>query len=189
MQLHFQKMQGAGNKIMIVDQRIADAVMPDDAVLQALRDASPDDPFDQLMWLNLPRDPASAAAYRVFNFDGSEVEQCGNGARCVAVLLASQDDALHVTSPWTVPPVRCGLESVTAGVLRLTWVHRPSTTPSSSLVVAGMDLAVGLVSMGNPHCVLDVDDVQTADVERLGPAIESHELFPSASQCGVHADR
>ena len=94
MQLHFQKMQGAGNKITVVDQRVADAVVPDEAVLQALRDASPDDPFDQLMWLNLARDPSSAAAYRVFNFDGSEVEQCGNGARCVAVLLASQEEGL-----------------------------------------------------------------------------------------------
>ena len=183
MQLHFQKMQGAGNKITIVDQRVAKAVVPDEAVLQALRDASPDDPFDQLMWLNLPRNPASATAYRVFNFDGSEVEQCGNGARCVAVLLASQDDMprdFTMDSPAGPVQARVGdgqSASIDMGPPAFDDSH-------SSLAVNGVDLAVSLVSMGNPHCILDVDDVQTADVETLGPAIESHELFPARTNVG-----
>lgn len=183
MQLRFQKMQGAGNKITIVDQRVADAVVPDEAVLQALRDASPDDPFDQLMWLNLPRNPASATAYRVFNFDGSEVEQCGNGARCVAVLLASQDDApreFSMDSP--AGPVQARVADRRSASINM---GPPAFDDShSSLLVNGVDLAVSLVSMGNPHCILDVDDVQTADVERLGPAIESHKLFPSRTNVG-----
>ena len=183
MQLHFQKMQGAGNKITIVDQRVADAVVPDEAVLQALRDAVPDDPFDQLMWLSMPRDPSSAVAYRVFNLDGSEVEQCGNGARCVAVLLASQDDVPRnfcMESP--AGPVRARVaDGRTASIDMGPPVFDDS---HASLVVDGMDLAVGLVSMGNPHCVLDVDDVNTAAVERLGPALERHELFPARTNVG-----
>ena len=88
-------MLGAGNKILIVDQRVADPVVPDAEILDALREASSSEGFDQLMWLNPSQDPAAEAAYRVFNYDGSEVEQCGNGARCVAVLLASQVPALR----------------------------------------------------------------------------------------------
>jgi diaminopimelate epimerase len=88
MQLAFQKMQGAGNQILIVDQRNGAGITPSLQVVRQLQDGDPTTRFDQLMWLGPPRSPDATASYRVFNSDGSEVEQCGNGVRCVAVLLA-----------------------------------------------------------------------------------------------------
>jgi diaminopimelate epimerase len=183
MQLHFQKMLGAGNKILIVDQRVADPIAPDENILEALRAASASEGFDQLMWLNRPKDPAAEAAYRVFNYDGSEVEQCGNGARCVAVLLASQDSnlqAFSLESP--AGSIRASVSDSNRASVDMGPPEFDDTV--TSLTVNGNELDVGVVSMGNPHCVLDVADVESADVAGLGPAIESHELFPNRSNVG-----
>ncbi|MGI9219985.1 MAG: diaminopimelate epimerase [Woeseiaceae bacterium] len=183
MQLHFHKMQGAGNKILVVDQRVAEPAKPTQDVLQTLREASPDDAFDQLMWLNPPQNSAAEAAYRVFNYDGSEVEQCGNGVRCVAVLLASRDPALRefsLESP--AGPIRAHVSSddhasVDMGV--------PAFDDAiDHLTVNGNDIDIGIVSMGNPHCVLEVTDVAAADVEGLGRAIEAHQEFPKRINVG-----
>ncbi|MGI9200657.1 MAG: diaminopimelate epimerase [Woeseiaceae bacterium] len=183
MQLHFQKMLGAGNKILIVDQRAADPITPDENILDALREASSSEGFDQLMWLHRAQDPEAEAAYRVFNYDGSEVEQCGNGARCVSVLLASQNPGLQEFS----------LESpagrLQARVSNLERAYVDMGAPEfddavTRLSVNGSEIDVGIVSMGNPHCVLEVADLQVADVAGLGPAIESHELFPNRSNVG-----
>lgn len=183
MQLPFQKMQGTGNKILVVDQRVADPIDPNQDVLQALRAASPDEPFDQLMWLNSSQNSDAAAAYRVFNYDGSEVEQCGNGVRCVAVLLASQDPALgelSLESP--VGSIQARIHSTTRAAVDM---GAPGFDDSiSQLTVDSDPVAIGLVSMGNPHCVLEVPDVALADVAKLGLAIEAHQHFPDRINVG-----
>jgi diaminopimelate epimerase len=183
MQLHFQKMQGAGNKIVVVDQRSGGHTKPDEHVLQVLREALSEERFDQLMWLEPAQDSASVASYRVFNYDGSEVEQCGNGVRCVAVLLATQDPRLHefsLESPAGVVEARINSEksaSVNMGT--------PSFDDAfSQLQVGGQLIDVDIVSMGNPHCVLDVPDVRKADVNDLGATIEGHERFPDRINVG-----
>ena len=184
MQLQFQKMQGAGNEILIVDQRVANPVVPSSAILNELNRATAARPFDQLMWLNHPEKPDSVANYRVFNRDGSEVEQCGNGVRCVAVLLASQGIDL---------PAEFTLESpagpVVARVISETRAAVDMGVPVfddhiTDVTVNDRPVEVKLVSIGNPHCVLDVDDVRTADVEGLGPAIERHVRFPDRINVG-----
>jgi len=184
MQLQFQKMQGAGNEILIVDQRVATPVEPDATVLNELTRVTAARPFDQLMWLNLAKSPDAVASYRVFNRDGSEVEQCGNGVRCVAVLLAAWDGNL---------PAEFMLESpagpVVARVLSETRAAVDMGVPSfddhiTDLSVDSRPVEVKLVSMGNPHCVLDVADVRTADVEGLGPSIERHVRFPDRINVG-----
>lgn len=184
MQVHFQKMLGAGNRILIIDQRRADAAGPVTDVVQALRQHDQTADFDQLMWLIPATEPSCTAAYRVFNNDGSEVEQCGNGVRCVAVMLAADG-----------PPAggELLLESP-AGIVtaRIESPHRASVSMGRplfddslrSLEVGGRKIEVHLVSMGNPHCVLDVPSVSTADVASLGPAIESHERFPDRINVG-----
>ena len=96
MQLKIQKMQGAGNRILIVDQRSGDSLLPSAKTLDAVRNSEWGADFDQLMWLSTAQDHAAVASYRVFNFDGSEVEQCGNGVRCVAVSLAGQQPGMIV---------------------------------------------------------------------------------------------
>jgi len=183
MQLKFQKMQAAGNRILIVDQRSGNSLLPSANILDAVRNSELGADFDQLMWLSTAQDQAAVASYRVFNFDGSEVEQCGNGARCVAVSLAKQQPQ----------PQELLLESP-AGMIRarILGEQRASVnmgTPRfddaiDTLAVAGTQLRVNIVFMGNPHCVLDVADVKTADVAGLGPAIEGHAQFPNRINVG-----
>lgn len=184
MQLHFQKMQGTGNQILIVDQRVANPVAPDIKILEKLRRATADQPFDQLMWLNSPQDTSAEARYRVFNVDGSEVEQCGNGVRCVAALLAGQKGSLPAEFTLASP---AGM--VQARVTSPTHAAVDMGTPSfddslTRLTVDDAVIDVNLVSMGNPHCVLSVEDVHTADVAGLGPAIENHTQFPDRINVG-----
>ncbi len=183
MQLEIQKMQGAGNRILIVDQRSDASVSPSARTLDAVRNSNIGAEFDQLMWLSPPQTTASTASYRVFNFDGSEVEQCGNGARCVAVLLATENagqNEILLDSPAGI---------ITARVIGSNRASVNMGTPQfddaiAVLDVLGTDIRVNIVSMGNPHCVLDVDDVSTADVAGLGPAIEHHPRFPDRINVG-----
>jgi diaminopimelate epimerase len=190
MQLEIKKMQGAGNQILIVDQRNNESVSPTAEVLDAVRNSELGAAFDQLMWLSRPQDAGSVASYRVFNYDGSEVEQCGNGVRCVAVMLAAeqaQQNEIILESP---------AGKITARVLSANRASVNMGAPQfddaiTILDVDGTELGVSIVSMGNPHCVLDVADVATADVAGLGPAIEHHGQFPQRINVGfMHiADR
>ncbi len=183
MQLEIQKMQGAGNQILIVDQRENESLLPTTEILDAVRNSELGAVFDQLMWLSRPQNKTSIASYRVFNYDGSEVEQCGNGVRCVAISLARdhpQQAEFLLESPTGI---------ITARVLGPRRASVNMGTPQfddalSVLDVGGAEISVNIVSMGNPHCVLDVPDVNTAHVAALGPAIEHHEQFPQRINVG-----
>ena len=183
MQLTFQKMHGAGNHILVIDQRGEKPVSPSTELVNSLRNTAAGDIFDQLMWLGPPHSPEAVASYRVFNNDGSEVEQCGNGVRCVAVLLAQKSGDLQemlLDSPAGV------IEARVVGAERAS-VNMGAPVFNDELVkleVDGVDIDVSVLSMGNPHCVLDVTDVNTADVAGLGPAIEHHACFPRRTNVG-----
>lgn len=182
MQVPFVKMQGAGNTILVVDRRGDGLPPPAAAVVQQLGDERTGPGFDQLMWLAPPRTEGAIASYRVFNTDGSEVEQCGNGVRCVARWLSMGDEARRdvvLDSPaGTIEARVLDDDSVTVDM-------GPPTRPERiELPVRGAALQVTILSMGNPHCVVDVDDVATADIENLGPAIERHERFPEGINAG-----
>ena len=88
MQLDYFEMHGTGNRILVVDQRTHNLQPPDLATIRQLGQGIIGPAFDQMMWVTTAVDPDHAASYRVFNADGSEVEQCGNGVRCVARFLA-----------------------------------------------------------------------------------------------------
>ena len=182
MQVPFVKMQGAGNSILIIDQRSENQQPPAASVLQKLSDASSGPGFDQLMWLGPAESDDAVASYRVFNADGSEVEQCGNGVRCVVRWLCLDDNSaseLQLESP--AGPIQArvlddGRVSVNMG---------PPTEPEQQQVpVLGRIVESWVLSMGNPHCVILVDDVSAADVGTLGPAIERHEQFPGGINVG-----
>ncbi len=178
MQLAFKKMQGAGNQILVIDQRGADPVSPTEDILKSLCNTELGPGFDQLMWLGPPHSTTAIASYRVFNNDGSEVEQCGNGVRCVAVMLAKENDQqteFMLESPAGLIAARIVAEN-RASVNMGTPVF---DTELTELDVAGSLLDVTVLSMGNPHCVLEVADVSTVDVAGMGPAIEHHERFPN----------
>jgi diaminopimelate epimerase len=179
MQLDFFKMQGAGNRIVVVDQRKDGLPPPSPQQIRVFGSNDRGPGFDQLMWISPAFTDTSAASYRVFNNDGSEVEQCGNGVRCVARVLAA-DAGAEFTLDGPAGPVE-------VRVLKDGHVSASMGTPefeASTLLVDGESLAVALVSMGNPHCVLLVDDVQKTNVERLGPLIENHERFPGKINVG-----
>lgn len=183
MQLAFRKMQGAGNQILVVDQRSTTGITPSSKLVRQLHGSNPGTAFDQLMWLGPPRTAGATASYRVFNNDGSEVEQCGNGVRCVAVLLAPRNGSaatLLFDSP--AGPIEARIVSANRAAVNMGPPVFDDTI--RTLETGGRTLAVSVLSMGNPHCVLDVSDVRTADVARIGPAIERHPLFPDRCNVG-----
>jgi diaminopimelate epimerase len=194
MRIEFLKMQGLGNDFLVFDAPAADAHL-DSTRLRALADRRTGIGFDQALMLENPRDPSSRVFYRVFNSDGTEVEQCGNGARCIAALLYARAPELgrDFTMGSMGGVVRAhvaddGMVSVDMGVPdfdpRSLPMDAAAEAPRYSLHVDGVDVEIGAVSMGNPHAVLQVPDVKTAPLERFGPSIENHSRFPKRTNVG-----
>lgn len=194
MRLNFTKMHGVGNDFIVFDAG-AGAPLPDAGQLRRLADRHTGIGFDQALVLESPRRPDTAVFYRIFNSDGLEVEQCGNGARCIAALVHERGrmngTALTLDSPGGLVRAKVqadGLVSVDMGVPsfdpRSLPFEAPAPAPSYALQVGGESVEIGAVSMGNPHAVLRVPSVDTAPVERLGPLIESHPRFPKRVNVG-----
>jgi diaminopimelate epimerase len=195
MRIEFTKMQGLGNDFVVFDAAGASGAPLDPDKVRALADRRLGVGFDQALMLEAPRDPAHRAGYRIFNADGGEVEQCGNGARCIAALLYARAPELgrelSMESPGGTVRARVredGLVSVDMGAPNFDPqalpMDAPAEAPSYSLDVEGEAIDYGAVSMGNPHAVLRVADVQSAPVERLGPRIERHRRFPRRTNVG-----
>jgi diaminopimelate epimerase len=201
MRIEFLKMQGLGNDFLVFDAPAAADTHLDSSKLRALADRHTGIGFDQALMLEAPRDAGSRVFYRIFNSDGTEVEQCGNGARCIAALLYARAPALGrdfaMGSPGGVVHARVrddGLVSVDMGAPNFDPRSLPMDTadgagtaveaPMYALQVDGADIEIGAVSMGNPHAVLQVSDVKTAPVARFGPSIEHHPRFPKRTNVG-----
>ena len=193
MRIDFLKMQGLGNDFLVFDA--AANTRLDSGLLRALADRHTGVGFDQALMLETPRDPHSRVFYRVFNSDGSEVEQCGNGARCIAALLYDRAPELgrEFTMGSTGGSIHArvqgdGLVSVDMGVPnfepRAIPLDVAQRAPAYPLSVDGEELEIGAVSMGNPHAVLRVADAKSAPVERIGPTIERHAKFPKRANVG-----
>jgi len=151
--------------------------------------------FDQALMLEAPRRPDTSVYYRIFNADGDEVEQCGNGARCIAALLHRRGRAslgeLAMDSPGGLIRARVlanGHVSVDMGVPNFSPQSLPFDASSEAhvyvLEVAGSQVEIGAVSVGNPHAVLTVASVDAAPIDRLGPSIETHRRFPKRVNVG-----
>jgi diaminopimelate epimerase len=196
MRIDFLKMQGLGNDFLVFDAPASNTGSHlEGSQLRALADRHTGVGFDQALMLETPRDANSRVFYRIFNSDGTEVEQCGNGARCIAALLYARAPQLGrelvMGSPGGVVHARVlndGLVSVDMGVPNFDPRSLPmvaaAEAPTYSLRVDGTDVDIGAVSMGNPHAVLQVSDVKTAPVERFGPSIEHHPRFPKRTNVG-----
>ena len=186
----FVKMNGVGNEIVVVDLRSGGGkIVADEARVVARPDGVP---YDQLMVLYPPRTPGTDAFIRIYNNDGSEAGACGNGMRCVADLVAKETgkDALSfettagLLSCWKVAD---GLFTVDMGPPRFKWDEIPLAeefrdTRAIELQIGPIDKPVlhspSVVSMGNPHAIFWVDDVNAHDLARLGPLLENHPIFP-----------
>ena len=194
MRIDFTKMHGSGNDFIVFDW-LAGQALPSAEQLRKLSNRRTGIGFDQALVLEKPRRPDTAVFYRIFNSDGGEVEQCGNGARCVAALLyrRGQTAAGSVTmdSPAGLVQARVqsgSVVSVDMGVPsfepRSLPFDAPARADTYSLDVGGRTVEIGAVSMGNPHAVMVVDSTDAAPVETLGPAIERHSRFPKRVNAG-----
>jgi diaminopimelate epimerase len=194
MRIDFTKMHGVGNDFVIFDTP-AGGTLPGAEQLRRLADRHTGIGFDQALVLEAPRRPDTAVFYRIFNSDGAEVEQCGNGARCIAALLHHRDPAdgesITLDSPAGLIQARIqgpNLVSVNMGVPNFDPRSLPFDVPGEELTytlqVGSEKVEAGAVSMGNPHAVLRVDCVDRAPVERLGPAIENHPAFANRVNVG-----
>jgi diaminopimelate epimerase len=190
--MRFTKMHGLGNDFIIFDAPAGGAPAAD--TMRRLADRYTGIGFDQALMLEPPRRPGTAVFYRIFNADGREVEQCGNGARCIARYLRERDGVtdgdLVLDSPGGLVQTRMEGErvSVTMGVPDFEPASLPFEASGEAYVyplsVGASDVEIGAVSVGNPHAVIRVPSVAEAPVARLGAAIENHPRFPKRTNVG-----
>jgi len=195
MRIEFLKMHGLGNDFIVFDAPAQGRAPPDSRTFCQLADRHTGIGFDQALMLEPPRNRETRAFYRIFNADGGEVEQCGNGARCVAALLYSRAPELGRSFMLDSPGGRIEARIRDDGLVSID-VGRPNFNPAAlpfeasgesyvyPLNVNGREIDIGAVSMGNPHAVLVVPDIDTAPVDRLGPAVEHHPRFPKRTNVG-----
>lgn len=192
--LGFTKMHGLGNDFMVVDA-ISQPLRLRSDTIRALADRHCGIGFDQLLVVEPPGVPDVDFRYRIFNSDGSEVEQCGNGARCFARFVRDQrltnKKVIRVQTAAGTIELRVGRDgwvTVNMGVPQMTPEVIPfaadSRQPVYTIDVDGSRHELSAVSMGNPHGVLLVDNVDTAPVSTLGPALEGHPRFPARANIG-----
>ena len=194
MHLNFVKMHGLGNDFMLVDVP-DDASIPSAAQWRALGDRRTGIGFDQALVLQPSRRPESHIYYRVFNADGSEAEQCGNGMRCIAALVHERRGAKH--GPLTLDSPAGSLQArVLPGGAVMVEMGRPNFEPQSlpfdaperrasyEMHIDGERYEFGAVSLGNPHAVLHVHSVEAASVEYIGRALQASPRFPKRVNVG-----
>ena len=193
--LRFSKMHGAGNDFVVLDLR--DGAPPPDAELAAkLADRHFGVGCDQILTIEAPRAPGSVASYRIWNADGSNSQQCGNGARCVAAWLvragAAQGRHFSIDSPVATHVVEAlpnGDYAIALGVPDFEPARIPLAGFATAQDAYAMDLdghavRFGAVSMGNPHALIEVADVDAAPVAVLGPRLQASAAFPQSANIG-----
>lgn len=194
MLLRFTKMHGLGNDFMVVDL-VTQRLKFNPTMVKRLADRKMGIGFDQLLVVEIPSNPEMDFRYRIFNADGSEVEHCGNGARCFALFvrdkrLTMKDEIkVETAKGCAVLKIRQDRDvEVDMGPPQLDPAQVPFRASQQEvhypISVLGEQLDISAVSMGNPHGVLVVDDVDTAAVETLGPALECHHDFPEKANIG-----
>ena len=194
MLLHFTKMHGLGNDFMVIDMVSQNVRLPPEKI-RRLADRRFGIGFDQLLMVEAPTHPDMDFRYRIFNADGSEVEQCGNGARCFAKFVRDKKligrDCINVQTAGG--NIQLNIQSngevvVDMGLPRLEPEQIPFNAQVRALTytvkVDDRDYEISAVSMGNPHAVLLVDNIKEAPVETLGSHLEKHTDFPNNANIG-----
>ncbi|MFZ5660985.1 MAG: diaminopimelate epimerase [Pseudomonadota bacterium] len=192
--LCFSKMHGLGNDFVVIDG-VRQTVRLSAAEIRRLADRRFGVGCDQVLLVEASTDPRADFRYRIFNADGGEVQQCGNGARCFARFVREQGltdkDVIPVETlagRITLAIQPSGEVQVDMGVPILEPARIPFRAPAQALryplPVAGQTYEIGAVSMGNPHAILPVASVAQAPVDTLGPAIERHPDFPERVNVG-----
>jgi len=194
MRLEFTKMHGLGNDFVVLDAT-ASPISLTAKQLRFLADRHFGIGCDQILLVEPAREPGTDFFYRIFNADGGEVEQCGNGARCFVRFVhergLSGKSAIRVGTLSGVIEPRLeadGQVTVNMGVPEFdpdrVPFSAPATAPLYELQVENKIIKINVLSMGNPHAVQVVEDVDVAPVEREGPLIEAHPQFPQRVNAG-----
>jgi len=193
--LKFSKMHGLGNDFVVIDA-INQAVELSPQQIQFLADRRRGIGCDQLLLVEKPTQAGVDFQYRIFNADGSEVAQCGNGARCFAQFVHDKklsdkaSIAVETASGIIYPTLKeNGNVTVDMGVPQFSPDKIPFVSENKAIrytleLDKTPNVEMGVVSMGNPHAVMLVDDIDTADVETLGAMIETHPHFPERVNVG-----
>jgi diaminopimelate epimerase len=194
MRLKFTKMHGLGNDFVVLDATRAPLALDRDQ-LRFLADRHFGIGCDQILHVEPPRSPDTDFYYRIFNADGGEVEQCGNGARCFVRFVREQgltektEIRVGTQSGVIVPKLEAdGRVTVDMGVPQFEPARIPFLAERRALTyqleVGGAAIEISALSMGNPHAVQLVKDVDAAPVRTQGPAIEAHARFPQRVNAG-----
>ncbi|MBQ1501133.1 MAG: diaminopimelate epimerase [Firmicutes bacterium] len=191
--MRFSKVHGLGNDFVMVNGFREQLPADINGLARKVCDRHLGIGADGLIIIAPPQDPATAeASFLIYNNDGSQAESCGNGLRCAAIFakkegLVDKDEFVFETLGGPVQPTivdeEKGIVRVDMGVPRFLPNQIPAGFNGTRVVSAPMLVStrmyyVTLVSMGNPHCVIFVDDVESFPVEKVGPLIENHHLFP-----------
>ena len=192
----FVKMNGLGNEIVVVDMR----AQPQAITAADARAVHRVEPYDQLMAMYPPRTPGTDAFVRIFNNDGSEAGACGNGMRCVADILFKERHQAALTFATRAGLLNCRqgdvalTSTVDMGAPRFKWNEIPLAeefydTRAIELQIGPIDKPIlhspSAVSMGNPHAVFWVDDVNAFDLSKIGPLLENHPIFPDRANISL----
>ena len=192
--VHFRKMNGLGNDFVVLDARRQPLAL-ESAQIAAIADRSRGIGCDQVIALE-PSDFADVFM-RIWNADGGEVGACGNAARCVAALLVAERGSPHVsieTESGTLAATvaKDGRVTIDMGAPRFAWNEIPLSRPFDDTLAielpqfSGLGLgAAAMVNVGNPHCIVFVDDVEAHDLARLGPLLEHDTLFPERANISL----
>lgn len=198
MTVDFAKMNGLGNQILVADMRgRKDRIAPEAAVVL---DRDPATKFDQIMAIHDPRTDGTDAYIEIINCDGTLAQACGNGTRCVVQALAAETGRKAFTFETLAGILQAsehqdGLISVDMGTPKFSWQDIPLSeefrdTRAIELEIGPLGNPVlhspSVVSMGNPHAIFWVDkDVWSYDLDRFGPLLENHPLFPERANISI----
>lgn len=194
MKLEFTKMQGIGNDFVVVDA-YTKPVFLSQSQIRRIADRHFGVGCDQLLMVERPTLPDTDFRYRIFNADGGEVEQCGNGARCLVRFvhdkgLSNKTEIRVETASGIITPAleSDGQVTVNMGIPRFEPSSIPfiadKISPIYQLTVENKEIVISALSMGNPHAIQIIDNVDTAPVTQQGPLIESHARFPQRVNAG-----
>jgi diaminopimelate epimerase len=194
MKLKFAKMHGLGNDFAVIDA-INQEFNPRPELVREWADRFNGIGFDQMLIVEKPVSDSAAFKYRIYNADGGEVEQCGNGARCFARFVREQGltelDIIPVetnTGLLKIEAIDTTRYRVNMGVPRFEPDEIPLRAETRQALYStefdGTEIGFSAISIGNPHMVIQVPDVDTARVETIGPYFESHMMFPERANIG-----
>ena len=194
MLIKFTKMHGIGNDFVVIDAVRQHINLTTDAIRQ-IADRNQGIGCDQVLLIEPPSDKNIDFNYRIFNCDGTEVEQCGNGARCMGRYIADQQlsgkkSVLLKTKNRVMEVTTKNKDLVTANMGAP--IFTPSDIPFNSdqqhqlypMEAGPHSIEIAVLSVGNPHAVIQVEDIDTAEVDNIGTLIQAHKLFPESVNVG-----